>query len=82
MSTTMHPTYLTVRNEGASLKVWYQGEGPLIVLIQGGGGDGARFNATIPSLSKQYTVATYDRRGNAASTVEKTSAIEPGPVSS
>ena len=70
MSATFNPTYLKVSNEGADLKVWYQGKGPLLILIQGGGGDGARFNDAIPSLRERYTVVAYDRRGNAGSTVD------------
>ena len=76
-SPTFNPTYLTVANEGASLKVWYQGNGPLLILIQGGGGDGGRFNSCIPSLSKSYNVATYDRRGNGQSTVNKPGTLNP-----
>ena len=77
MATEFHPKYLTVHNEGADLRVWYQGTGSLLILIQGGGGDGARFNASIPSLSEHYTVATYDRRGNASSTVAVGKPLNP-----
>ena len=77
MPVPFNPTYLKIPNEGANLNVWHQGTGPLLILIQGGGGDGARFNAAIPSLSEQYTVATYDRRGNAGSSVEKGMPLNP-----
>ena len=76
-SPTFYPTYLTVANEGSSLKVWHQGSGPLLILIQGGGGDGSRFNSSIPSLSTSYNVATYDRRGNGQSTVTKPGTLNP-----
>lgn len=70
------PVYKTVLNEGANLCVWYQGTGPLLILIPAGGGDGARFNKVIPGLSRQYTVATYDRRGNGASTVVREDVLD------
>jgi pimeloyl-ACP methyl ester carboxylesterase len=71
------PVYKTVNNEGANLRVWYQGTGPLLILIPAGGGDGARFNKAIPDLSGQYTVATYDRRGNGDSTVTREGLLDP-----
>lgn len=71
------PVYLTVGNEGASLKVWHQGDGPLLVLIQGGGGNGDAFNEAIPNLSRNYKVATYDRRGNGQSTVINPRMLNP-----
>lgn len=77
MSFNFQPTYLTVLNEGANLHVWHQGDGPLLILIQGGGGDGARFNSAIPSLSKHYTVVAYDRRGNGESVVARPSPLNP-----
>ena len=77
MPPQLKPTNVQVPNEGASLRVWYQGDGPLLILIQGGGGDGARFNPSIPSLSQHYTVAAYDRRGNAGSTVTRPSLLNP-----
>ncbi|MCJ1301137.1 hypothetical protein MMC08_003936 [Hypocenomyce scalaris] len=71
------PIYETVENEGASLKVWHQGQGPLLILIQGGGGDGARFNEAFSSLTYHYKVCTYDRRGNGQSTVAKPRILNP-----
>lgn len=71
------PMYENVENEDASLKIWHQGEGPLLVLIQGGGGDGARFNEAFPSLSQHYKVCTYDRRGNGQSKVAKPRMLNP-----
>ena len=73
----LNPIYETIENEGASLKVWHQGHGPLLILIQGGGGDGARFNEAIPTLSQHYKVCTYDRRGNGQSTVAKPRMLNP-----
>ena len=80
MSSTIpgfNPVYETVENEGASLKVWHQGDGPLLILIQGGGGDGGRFDKSLPFLSQHYKVATYDRRGNGGSTVAKPRTLSP-----
>lgn len=77
MSHHLQHTYVKVLNEGANLNVWYQGNGPLLILIQGGGGDGARFNSTMAALCQHYTVATYDRRGNAQSTVARPCPLNP-----
>ena len=77
MSLDLQFTYLKVPNEGASLHVWHTGSGPLLILIQGGGGDGARFNPALSSLSQHYTVVAYDRRGNAGSTVGRPSPLNP-----
>lgn len=80
MSSTIpgfNPVYETVENEGATLKVWHQGDGPLLILIQGGGGDGARFDKSFPFLSSHYKIATYDRRGNGGSTVAKPRILSP-----
>jgi pimeloyl-ACP methyl ester carboxylesterase len=74
---SFNPVYETIENEGASLKVWHQGQGPLLILIQGGGGDGARFNEAIPTLSQRYQVCSYDRRGNGQSTVAKPRILNP-----
>ena len=72
-----NPVYETVENEGALLKVWHQGDGPLLILIQGGGGDGGRFDKTFPFLSRHYKVAAYDRRGNGGSTVARPRTLSP-----
>ena len=72
-----NPVYETIENEGASLKFWHQGQGRLLILIQGGGGDGARFNEAFPILSQHYKVCTYDRRGNGHSTVAKPRMLNP-----
>ncbi|KAL3483968.1 Alpha/Beta hydrolase protein [Aspergillus germanicus] len=71
------PMYKTVANEGAKLHVWSQGQGPLLILIPPGGGDGARFTKVISNLSNHYTVATYDRRGNGKSTVSREEILNP-----
>jgi pimeloyl-ACP methyl ester carboxylesterase len=68
---------VSVENEGAVLRTWHQGNGPLLILIQGGGGTGEGFNESIPSLSNFYKVVAYDRRGNGGSTVEKPMIMNP-----
>jgi len=76
-SQSFEPTYFSVHNEGAVLRVWSQGNGPLLILIPGGGGTGEGFNKSIPLLSKSYRVVTYDRRGNGESTVDKPRILNP-----
>ena len=71
------PIYETIENEGASLKVWHQGNGLLVILIPGGGGTGESFNESMPNLSQHYKVVTYDRRGNGQSTVAKPRILNP-----
>ena len=71
------PTYKSVENEGAILTTWSQGSGPLLILIQGGGGTGEGFNKSMPSLSQSYMVVTYDRRGNGQSVVERPRLLNP-----
>lgn len=77
VSPNFQPVYETVETEGAALKVWHQGNGPLLILIQGGGGTGEGFNAAFPGLCKHYKVATYDRRGNGQSTVANPRILNP-----
>ncbi|KAI9754995.1 MAG: hypothetical protein M4579_004469 [Chaenotheca gracillima] len=60
--------YDTVEVEGANLKFWHGGSGPLLVMIPGGGGVGARFNPVAMKMAKHYTVASYDRRACSGST--------------
>ena len=44
-----------------------RGAGPPLLLIAGGGGDGGAFRRSPTSLASDYTVLTYDRRGNSRS---------------
>jgi pimeloyl-ACP methyl ester carboxylesterase len=57
-----------VEHEGADLVYDLTGEGPLLLLIAGGGGDGARYREIAGELAGDYTVISYDRRGNSRST--------------
>jgi pimeloyl-ACP methyl ester carboxylesterase len=52
-----------LRVAGAGLYYRTQGSGPLLLLIQGGGGDADGTNAIAARLTGHYTVLTYDRRG-------------------
>lgn len=62
-----NPTYKTVWTEDCNISYWYQGSGPLLIMIPGGGGVGRQFNPIMPYLDQQFTVCTYDRRQNGAS---------------
>jgi pimeloyl-ACP methyl ester carboxylesterase len=53
----------TLRVPGADLYYRTHGSGPLLLLIQGGGGDADGTNAIAAQLAGHYTVLTYDRRG-------------------
>jgi hypothetical protein len=57
-----------VHTEGADIFYDYQGNGPLLLLISGGGGEAARYARIAPILADEYTVVAYDRRGNSRST--------------
>jgi pimeloyl-ACP methyl ester carboxylesterase len=46
-----------------------RGNGPPLLLIPGATGDAGHFTRTADRLSDQYTVITYDRRGNSRSPV-------------
>jgi pimeloyl-ACP methyl ester carboxylesterase len=58
----------TVRHEGAELAYDLRGAGPLLLLIAGLGGEGARYAGLAERLCDDYTVLTYDRRGTGRST--------------
>jgi pimeloyl-ACP methyl ester carboxylesterase len=52
---------------GARLHTESTGAGPALVLIAGGGGDAAMYEAVVPLLADRYMVVTFDRRGNSRS---------------
>lgn len=64
-------TRATVRNEHADIAYEYQGSGPLLLLIPGGGGIGAVYGMLAERLAAEYTVVHYDRRCNGRSTGDK-----------
>jgi len=64
-------TSATVANEGAEIRIDYEGEGPLLLLIPGAGGAGQRYAGVSEILKDEYTVVCYDRRCNARSTGDR-----------
>jgi len=54
---------------GAELYYEIRGSGPPVVLIMGGTGDGGHFDTLADFLADEFTVVTYDRRGNGRSPV-------------
>lgn len=64
VTTTAH-----VSVPGTELYYEKTGTGPLLFLMDGGGGDARRTAALVDRLSDRYTVVTYDRRGMSRSVV-------------
>ena len=58
----------TVHTEGANIVYDYEGDGPLLLTIAGGGGDAMRYAQISNILADEYTVVNYDRRCNSRST--------------
>ena len=56
---------------GASLYYQVRGAGPLLLILQGGAGDGDCSDGIANDLAGSYTVATYDRRGLSRSTLDE-----------
>lgn len=63
---------------GPAADLYYErrGDGPPLLLITGGGGDAGYYAALAGILAAEYTVLTYDRRGNSRSPLHG----PPGPV--
>ncbi|HWI66676.1 MAG TPA: alpha/beta hydrolase [Symbiobacteriaceae bacterium] len=57
-----------VLTEGDELYYEVRGEGPPLLMISGGGGDAGYYSQVADILADEYTVITYDRRGNSRST--------------
>jgi pimeloyl-ACP methyl ester carboxylesterase/AcrR family transcriptional regulator len=57
----------TADSGGARIYYERRGDGPPLLLIAGGGGDCGFYSAMADLLAGQYTVLTYDRRGNSRS---------------
>jgi pimeloyl-ACP methyl ester carboxylesterase len=55
---------------GAVLHYRMRGAGPLLLLMQGGGGDAAGTDSIAVHLEARHTVLTYDRRGLSASVLD------------
>jgi pimeloyl-ACP methyl ester carboxylesterase len=56
------PKFAKVGNEGCDLHYWFQGKGPLLILVPSGMGDGKQFNNIMAQLDQHFTVVAYDRR--------------------
>lgn len=59
-----------LRTAGAEIFYRLQGEGPLLLFIQGGDGDADGCAPVVEALAARYTVLTYDPRGLSRSTVD------------
>ena len=57
----------TLRVPGAELYHEVRGAGPAVLMIPGVLGDGGTFDRVAPLLADEFTVVTYDRRGNSRS---------------
>ncbi len=55
------------RADGADLYFERMGDGPPLMMIAGGGGDCGGYRPVASVLASDYTVLTYDRRGNSRS---------------
>ncbi|CUU57418.1 Pimeloyl-ACP methyl ester carboxylesterase [Parafrankia irregularis] len=64
------PTMGSLRVRGATLHYETRGQGPLLLLIPGGTGGAAAFDAIADNLAAEYTVATYDPRGMSRSVLD------------
>ncbi|MEU8437630.1 alpha/beta hydrolase [Streptomyces sp. NPDC029216] len=72
MTTTAHEfTTGTLEAPGATLYYERRGEGPVLLLIPGGGADAGLYAGTAPALAAAgYTVVSYDPRGQSRSTLD------------
>lgn len=62
----------TVAVNGADLYCEIRGEGPAVLLIPGATGDADHFAQVAPLLADEFTIVTYDRRGNSRSSAATT----------
>jgi acetyltransferase/esterase len=60
----------TLKVPGATLYYETRGSGPVLLLIAGGGTDAGVFEAVASFLAHDYTVVTYDPRGNSRSPLD------------
>ncbi|WP_042801466.1 alpha/beta hydrolase [Streptomyces sp. C] len=60
----------SLRVNGTTVHYEVRGRGPLLLLIPGGTGGAASFDGIAGELADEYTVATYDPRGMARSTLD------------
>jgi pimeloyl-ACP methyl ester carboxylesterase len=66
----------TVETEGAGIVYDFEGQGPLLLLIAGGNGDGSRYVPLSRLLADEYTVVRYDRRANLRSGGDATADLD------
>ena len=66
----------TITSEEAELVFDYEGSGPVLLTIAGGGGSAARYGPISSRLKDEYTVVRYDRRGNSRSTGDTTQPLD------
>ncbi|WP_139274109.1 alpha/beta fold hydrolase [Saccharopolyspora flava] len=57
----------TIDVNGTALYYETRGTGPPVLLIMGATGDGGHFDALADLLADEFTVISYDRRGNGRS---------------
>jgi pimeloyl-ACP methyl ester carboxylesterase len=67
--------------EGDDLYYEVRGKGPPLLMIPGGGGDGSSYAAIADILAGEFKVITFDRRGNARSTLHDPQNFEIGQQS-
>jgi pimeloyl-ACP methyl ester carboxylesterase len=72
------PTIRIIETDGARLHTERRGDGPPLLLIPGGDGRAANFDAVAGMLAWDYTVLTYDRRGHARSRLTPDADGKPG----
>jgi pimeloyl-ACP methyl ester carboxylesterase len=60
----------TLRIPGATLYYEMRGAGPVLVLIAAGSSDAGIFERLANVLANEYTVVSYDRRGNSRSPLD------------
>jgi pimeloyl-ACP methyl ester carboxylesterase len=58
----------TIDVNGTTLYYERRGKGPSVLFIAGATGDAGHFGAVAEALADEFTVVTYDRRGNSRST--------------
>lgn len=63
-SLTLEPAMATVDVNTATLYFERRGDGPPLLLVPGAAGDAGIWDTVADALADEFTVVTYDRRGN------------------
>lgn len=66
---------MNVQRAGASLHYTTRGQGPVLLVLQGGDGDAEGSDFIAQRLESRFTVLTYDRRGLSRSKIEPGGAL-------